>query len=252
MPTEPVCGVLTLQTTQDHLLGGRVSYTQPAKGFRSGIEPILLAAAIPARPGERVLEGGSGAGAALLGLAARLPGVQGLGVERDPALVALAEHNALANAATELAFVAADVTAPTDRGIFDHAMANPPYHPPDGTASPQPERVQAKRGGQGLLAAWARALAAPLRHRGTLTFILPAGSLPECLAALAEADCAATAVLPLWPKPGRPAKLVLVRGIKGSQAKLRLLPGLALHEADGGYTAEAEAILRNGSALAMG
>ena len=61
--------------TDGHLLGGRVSYAQPREGFRSGIEPVLLAAAIPARPGEHVLEGGSGAGAALLCLAARVPGL---------------------------------------------------------------------------------------------------------------------------------------------------------------------------------
>ena len=54
-----------MEVTQGHLLGGRVRYAQPRSGFRSGIEPVLLAAAVPARPGERVLEAGSGAGAAL-------------------------------------------------------------------------------------------------------------------------------------------------------------------------------------------
>ncbi len=92
-------------------------------------------------------------------------------------------------------------------------------------------------------------MAAPLRHRGTLTFILPAGSLPECLDAMAAAGCAAGAVLPLWPKPGRPAKLVLVRGVKGGRAPLTLLPGLVLHEVDGRYTAAAEAILREAAPL---
>jgi tRNA1(Val) A37 N6-methylase TrmN6 len=237
--------------TQDHLLGGRVSYRQPAAGFRAGIEPVLLAAAIPACAGERVLEGGSGAGAALLCLSARVPGILGLGVERDPGLASLATGNAKANGAAGLTFLAADLTtlpAPGP-GTFDHAFANPPYHRPEGTASPVPGRAQAKRAEPELLATWARALAEPLRHRGTLTFILPAGSLPECLLAMAEAGCAASAVLPLWPKPGRPAKLVLVRGVKGGRAPLRLLPGLVLHEADGGYTREADAILRDAAPL---
>jgi tRNA1Val (adenine37-N6)-methyltransferase len=240
--------------TQDRLLGGRVSYLQPATGFRSGIEPILLAAAIPARAGERVLEGGTGAGAALLCLAARVPDLSGLGVERDPCLVSLATRNAEANGAAGLAFFAADVTAlppgtPLASGPFDHAFANPPYHAPEGTASPLAARVQAKRGEPGLLAAWARALAAPLRHRGTLTFILPAGSLPECLAAMTAAGCAAGAALPLWPKLGQPAKLLLVRGVKGGRAPLCILPGLVLHQADGAFTPPAEAILREGAPL---
>ena len=83
----------------------------PGAGFRSGIEPVLLAAAIPARPGARVLEGGSGAGAALLCLAARVPGVHGLGIEQDPALVALARQNAAANGWPDLRFMAADIAS---------------------------------------------------------------------------------------------------------------------------------------------
>ena len=211
----------------------------------------MLAAAIPARSGEHVLEGGSGAGAALLCLAARVPGLHGTGVERDPALAALAGRNAQANRFGGLGFVAADVVAIRDLGRFDHAMANPPYHPPSGTASPDSAREQAKRGGEGLLAAWAAALAAPLRHRGTLSFILPAATLPECLAAMAAAGCAVRAVLPLWPKAGLAAKLVLVQGVKGGRTTLRLLPGLVLHRAEGGYTTEADAILRDGAALPM-
>jgi tRNA1(Val) A37 N6-methylase TrmN6 len=234
--------------TDGYLLGGRVRYAQPREGFRSGIEPVFLAAAIPARSGERVLEGGSGAGAALLCLAARVPALRGLGVERDPSLVALATHNAEANGAVGLAFVAGNLTTlrgpDLGGGPFDHALANPPYHSPAGSISPLAARVSAKRAEPGLLAAWARALVAPLRHRGTLTFILPAGSLPEGLVAMTAAGCPANSVLPLWPKLGRPAKLVLVHGVKGGRAPLRLLPGLVLHEADGRYTQAAEAILR--------
>ena len=107
---------------------GRVRYAQPRQGFRSGIEPVLLAAAIPARPGERVLEGGSGAGAALLCLAARVPGVRGLGIEQDPALVPLARRNAAGEWSPGLEFIAADIASLPALGVFDHACANPPYH----------------------------------------------------------------------------------------------------------------------------
>jgi len=244
-------GVAVLQTTQDHLLNGRVAYAQPANGFRTGIEPVLLSAAVPACPGERVLEGGSGAGAALLCLAARVANLQGVGVERDPELAALANDNARANHLAGLTFIAGDIVAAEERGIFDHAFANPPYHSPAGTPSPDTSRMQAKRGGEGLLAAWACAMAAGLRHRGTLTFILPAGRLAEGLAAMTAAGCNVRAVLPLWPKPGQAAKLVLGQGVKGGRSPLLLLPGLVLHRAEGGYTEEADAILRGGVALSM-
>jgi tRNA1Val (adenine37-N6)-methyltransferase len=237
--------------TRGHLLDGRVQYAQPQRGFRSGIEPVLLAAAIPARPGARVLEAGSGAGAALLCLAARVTGVQGLGVEQDPGLVALARQNATANGWPDLHFTAADVASLPELDPFDHACANPPFHGEGGTPSPDASRRTAKRAAPGLLAIWATALARPLRQRGTLTFILPSALLPAAATAFIASGCAPTTVLPFWPKPGQPAKLLLLRGIKGSRAPFRVLPGLVLHAPDGSFTAEADAILRGGAGLEL-
>jgi tRNA1Val (adenine37-N6)-methyltransferase len=237
--------------TAGHLLDGRVRYAQPRRGFRSGIEPVLLAATIPASPRSRVLEGGSGAGATLLCIAARVPGVLGVGIEQDPALVTLAQRNAVANGWHDLRFVNGDVTALSMSDAFDHACANPPYHVAAGTPSPDASRRSAKRAGTGLLAAWASALARPLRQRGTLTFILPALLLPEATAAFAEAGCAPTAALPLWPRQGAAANLLILRGVNGSRAPFRLLPGLVLHAADGAFSAAAEAILRGGAALEL-
>lgn len=230
-----------------HLLGGRVRYAQPRRGFRSGIEPVLLAAAIPVKPGQRVLEGGCGAGAALLCLAARVT-VRGVGIERDEALVALARRNAADNGWSELAFIAGDVTACGD-GPFDHAFANPPYHLASGTPSPDPSRALAKRGDEATLMAWASALGRALAARGTLTFILASAALPAGMAAFAAAGCPPTAVLPLWPKEGSAAKLLLLRGVRGGASPFRVLPGLVLHAADGRFTAAADAILRDAQPL---
>lgn len=238
--------------TAGHLLGGRVRYAQLRTGFRTGLEPVLLAAAVPARAGERVLEAGSGAGAGLLCLAARVPGVTGVGVERDAAQVAVAAANAAANGWNSLSFVAAEIERAEALGTFDHALSNPPYHAPEGTRSPQPEREAAKRRHESLLAEWAASLAARLHHGGTLTLILPAGVVPQALAALAAARCPARALLPLWPRTGQAAKLVLLQGVKDGRTPLRLLAGLVLHAEGGGFTAAAEAVLRDGTALSLG
>jgi hypothetical protein len=57
-------------------------------------------------------------------------------------------------------------------------------------------------------------------------------------------------VFPLWPAAdGRPAKRVLIQGRKGARGPLRLVPGLVLHERDGGFSAAAQAVLRDGLAL---
>ena len=233
------------------LLGGRVRHAQPDSGHRTGIEPVLLAASIPARPGERVLEGGTGSGAALLCLAARVPGVAGIGIERDPATAALAAANIAANGFAGLAALAADLAEARCDENVDHAFANPPWHDPAGTPSPDSRPEAARRASPDLFELWARRLAAPLRHRGTLTFVVAAAALPACLGAFGAAGCGSPAVLPLWPRAGVAAKLLLVRGVKDGRAPFRLLPGLVLHDADGRFTPAAEAILREAAPLPL-
>ncbi|CAH2599877.1 Methyltransferase [Rhodovastum atsumiense] len=239
-----------MEVTEGHLLNRRLRHIQPRQGHRTGLEPVLLAAAVPARPGERVLEGGTGSGAGLLCLAARVPDLRGVGLERCPATAALARANAEANGFDQLSVLAGDLAELRPEGVFDHAFANPPWHG-TGTASPDSAREAAKRAAPGLFGLWAARLAAPLRPRGTLTLVVAAAALPACLQALAVAGCGSASVFPLWPKAGREAKLMLLRGIKGGRAPCRLLPGLVLHESDGRFTAAAEAVLRDGMALAF-
>lgn len=238
-------------TTEGFLLDGRVRHSQPAHGFRSGIEPVFLAAAVPARPGQQVLEAGTGAGAALLCLAARVPGVLGTGIELAPELAALAAANAAANGFTGLTIQAGAIEALPPGSRFHHAMANPPYHAAGSPASPDPARERSKRAPSGLLAGWIAAMAAALLHRGSLTLIVAAPAVPDCLAAMAAARCPASVLFPLWPRAGRAARLALLRGVKGGRTPLRLAPGLVLHGPDGAFTTAAQAVLRAGEALAL-
>ena len=235
--------------SQGSLLGGRVHHAQPGDGHRTSLEPVLLAASIPARAGQRVVEGGCGAGAALLCLAARVKGVGGVGVERDPWMADLARGNVLANGFSGLEIVTGDLGAWRAEAPFDHAMANPPWHLADATASPDARRDAARRASPALFEVWARALAGAVRPRGSVSLILGADHLGGGVAALAAAGCGSLSVFPFWPKAGRPARLVLLRAVRGGRGPTRLLAGLVLHQADGGFRAEAEAVLRDGAGL---
>ena len=239
-----------MQLTHGHLLGGRLRYAQPREGFRSGIEPVFLAASVLAKPGDRVLEGGTGAGAGLLCLAQRVENICGVGLERDPQLAVLAGRNLRDNGYQEqIHVVSARMEALPLREAVHHAFANPPYHPEVATPSAIPARNAAKRAHKGLIAAWTQALATVLVEGGTLTLIITAAILPQCLDAFAAARCGSVTLFPLWPSPGRAAKLLLMRGVKGGQGPCRLLSGLVLHESGGGFTAEADAVLRQGVGL---
>jgi tRNA1(Val) A37 N6-methylase TrmN6 len=241
-------------TTEDALLDGRVRLIQPAEGYRVAIDPVLLAAAVAAQPGERVLDLGSGTGAAALCLAVREPACRISGLERDLALVRLAQASAeRTGVAGRVEFMVGDLAAPPPRlspGSFHHVMANPPYLPPSGPASPQPGRAAAHVESEASLADWVRAALTMVRPKGTVTFIHRADRLDALVAAFA--DRAGEIVLfPLWPEAGRPARRVLLRARKGVSSPARLAAGLALHAPGGGFTEAAEAILRGGAGLIL-
>jgi len=234
-----------IPTTEDFLLGGRVRLVQPAEGLRAAVDAVLLAAAVPARAGDAVLELGCGTGAAFLCLAARVPGIFVTAVELDPALAGLAQGNA-ARAGVSGTILAQDirVAVPPCR----HAFANPPYWP-GGTASPHAGRRHAAHEADTGLQDWAKAMAQGLEWRGTATLVLPAQRFSLGAAALRAAGCGSVSLLPLWPRAGQPAKRVILQAIKGGRGPDRMLPGLVLHLADGGFTPEAEAVLRHAQPL---
>ncbi|MGN1289768.1 MAG: methyltransferase, partial [Bradyrhizobium sp.] len=86
------------EITEDGFLGGQLRLRQPRGGHRAGHDAILLAAATPARSGDRVVDLGAGVGAAGLSVARRVRGIDLVLVEIDPAMAELARNNAGANA----------------------------------------------------------------------------------------------------------------------------------------------------------
>ncbi|MCC7166361.1 MAG: methyltransferase domain-containing protein [Rhodospirillales bacterium] len=238
--------------TDDRLLGGRVKLWQPSLGYRAAIDPVLLAAALPLRPGQTALELGLGSGAAALCLLARVPEGRVLGVERDPALARLAKRNAKRNGLGErLAVVLGDVGDPSllkDHPPFDHAFANPPYLDPSRHDPPRgDQKRRAHLEGEADLARWIGTAYRRLKPRGTLTLIHRADRMDALLAAL-DKGWGGVTVFPLWPKTDVPAKRLILRATKGSRAALSLQPGMVLHDSQGSSDA-AQAILRDGAAL---
>lgn len=241
--------------TEDSLLGGGVRLRQPAEGYRAAIDPVLLAAATPALPGEVVADLGCGVASASLCLLHRVPETRLVGLELQPLLGKLGQDNARLNGVeNRLSVHIGDVGAPpalVAAGSFDHVMMNPPYLDPAAARLSQHEvrRIATVEGEAGLNA-WVDCALALLQPRGSLTLIHRADRLNEILTLFSQ-DWGHLTVLPLWPRRGQPAKRIIVQARKGTGAPLRLLPGLALHGDDGSYSPEAEAVLRAGRPLVM-
>jgi tRNA1(Val) A37 N6-methylase TrmN6 len=233
-------------TSVDALLGGRVKIEQPVQGYRSGIDPVLLAAAVPAKPGEHVLELGIGAGAAALCLLARIDGVCITGVERDQKFAKLARSNAALNKMEDgLKIVEGEVGNEPGFGLFDHVFMNPPYH----DSKRHDKGAAASHMAEDELPAWINYAFRHLKDGGTCTLIHRADALAKIIGALAALPAGAVKILPIVSHAGEPAKRVIVSAVKGRKTPLTLLSPLVVHKADGGYEDLCRSILEGTRAL---
>lgn len=239
---------------RDGFLDGRLQIWQPAQGYRSGADAVMLAAACPARDGDSVLELGSGAGVAALCLGLRVRGARITALELQPDYAALAMRNALENSIPvevvtgDLARMPAELRARS----FDQVMMNPPYFP-GGTRAPDAGRAGARHETTPL-ALWVDAALRRLRPRGTLTVIQHAERLDDLLVAL-HGRAGGIEILPVAARAGRPAGRVILRAIKGARRPLALHPPFIMHakmshSRDGeDFSPAAHAILRQGASF---
>ena len=244
-----------LPFSEDALLGGRVRLRQPLAGYRAAIDPVLLAAAVPASAIDSVLDIGCGVGAAALCLAARVGGCRVTGIEAQRPLVRLASENITLNDLFgRVVVMAGNLLRPPPRlepGSFAHVMANPPFLEAGGaSASPDAGKAAATVEGEADLAAWVRFALTMVRPKGSLTFIHRADRMEQLLAQL-MGRAGEIIVFPLWAGHEKPAKRIIVRARKAAETPTRLTPGLVLHESDGRYTPAADAVLRGGAALTL-
>lgn len=241
MPGLPTnCGTMTdsaSEFTEDAFLGGQLRLRQPRSGHRAGHDAMLLAAATPARPGDRVVEFGAGVGAAGLAVAKRVSGIKLVLVEIDADLAGLARGNAAANAIAAEAIVL-DVAAAA--GTFsaagltpdsaDVVLMNPPFNDAGRhRASPDQARASAHVAAASTLESWIHAARRILKSGGTLTLIWRADGIAEVLATL-DRGFGSLAILPVHGDAGKPAIRVLVRATKGGKAPARIHAGLMLND----------------------
>lgn len=245
--------------SQDDFLGGALRIWQPLKGYRAATDPVLLAAAVGAKPGQKVLDLGCGAGTALACLCHRVEGVEGFGLELQPAYAQLAERNARDNTLPMRIFQGdlLDMPRALREISFDHVFTNPPFYDPSTATAPQDAgRDVAHREGGARLEDWVNAALKRLKPRGYFTIIHRAERLADILGAL-QGKAGDVRILPLGARPGRAAGRVIVQARKGAAGPLKLLAPMVLHTGNAhsrdedNFSEIARNILRNAQPIVM-
>jgi tRNA1(Val) A37 N6-methylase TrmN6 len=244
--------------TEDAFLGGQLRLRQPKSGHRAGHDAILLAAATPARPGDRVVDFGAGVGAAGLAVAKRVAGIEIILVEIDSRLADLARENSLSNG-LQAKVVVLDITSCAEDFVAaglppdsaDVVLMNPPFNDPARhRSSPDKGREVAHVAKATTLESWLHAGRRLLKSGGVLTLIWRADALAEVLAAL-DRGFGSLMILPVHGDVTAPAIRVLVRAIKGGRAPAALYPGLMLNNAASAPSLQVQDILAGRSILPL-
>lgn len=239
--------------TDNAFLGGSLQILQPREGYRAAIDAVCLAAAVPARSGNRVLDIGMGVGVTGLCLSKRVGGIELHGLEIQADLANLAMENAKRNGIDDVHVICGDVMSPSveiETESFDQVLTNPPFYDFHKAISPPNESKSRAHmhDGAGFMKSWLSHSVAFLKPHGILTLVHPAEFLDDLLANL-SGPLGNLVVFPLWPGGGKAAKRIIISGQKGASGALRLLPGLQLHAPPRRYAPEAEAVLRDGAGI---
>ena len=244
--------------TEDEFLSGRIRIMQPRKGFRAGIDTVLLAASVDTAS-THVAELGAGVGVAACCVLADLAAAEATLVDFDACVLALAEKNLERNgfakrAKTLLFDVTAKGSVREEAGMRSNChtsvIANPPFFDISaGTLSPRTARADSRHMQNDDLDDWVRCAASCASAGAEIIFIYSIVALPRLLASF-SVRFGDISVLPISSRPGQKASRVLVRGIKGSRAPMSLLAPLVLHGMTGSaYSEEADAIFRGKSRI---
>lgn len=244
------------RATEDQILGGRAMLLQPVAGFRAAIDPILLAATVPAETGDQVLDVGTGSGAAVIALLARIKNISATGMDVQPGLIAMGARSAVRNDFESHArFMDVDIARPSstvDAMMFDHVMSNPPFLPADCGQRPKDlARALATIESTADLKTWIKFMNNHLRDRGTLSVIHRADRVPEILNALGGGYGDVKILECVSVDDGRPVKRAIVQAMKGVTSTEVIRGSLILHNTDGSYTDAAQAILRDAHHLTI-
>jgi tRNA1Val (adenine37-N6)-methyltransferase len=232
------------EITRDTLLRGRVKLLQPRHGFRSSLDPVLLAGFL-APPYGRFLDIGCASGALSFLLLARDADARGVGVEIQPRLAALAEQGRRENGFSDrFGVTTGDVRTRelVEAGAFDLVATNPPFRPiGTGVLPPLSEKALANHEVSLALVEWLDVAARALHRGGRLATVFPFDRAEELRAGLSARGFSVSRFRPVVARAGEPPQRVLVEARQGVVESSTEAP-LVVHDQTG-YSEEVRLML---------
>jgi tRNA1Val (adenine37-N6)-methyltransferase len=234
--------------TTDTFFKGRLKIQQTEDGYRFSIDAVLLASFIQPRPGDTILDLGTGCGILPLILASRYPDVRLWGIEVQEVLAELAIRNTAANGLeNRITIMHRDLRelVPGSLGVpFRWVISNPPFRKLNsGRLNPHGQRAIARHEIFAKLNDITTTASRMLSLGGRFAAIYAAERLTDLLTSMRSVQLEPKRIRLVHSREDSEAKLVLVESVKGGQAGAKIGKPLLIWADHGAYTDEVAAMM---------
>ena len=242
--------------TENAFLDGKLSLFQPTKGFRAGLDSVLLAASVNAQSGEKVLEIGAGVGTVLFCLMKRISGLEATGIEIMEEYHTLSLINAKRNKINANLILGDFFNYENlKKKIFDQIFFNPPYYPASNYKTSENKLLDiANIEYPGILKKMLIFALKRCKPYGYITLIHRPARISDILSILNN-GAGDIKILPIVSSNSKNASRIIIRARKSAKGDTKLLNPLFLYkdtrklDQKKQYTSEIQNILRNGYGL---
>jgi len=211
----------------DPFMGGRLNLIQSKDGYRFSIDAILLSQFVTVRPGDVVVDLGTGCGVMLLILLLTKKVGHAFGLEIQEDLASQALRNSFLNGFQDkMHIILGDIRKPPLAGeSADVIICNPPYRKvKSGRINPDPRRAIARHEILASVDDVLHAATGILRKKGRLALIYPSVRLVDILARLRKYNLEPKRVQINYPDLKSGAKLTLIEAVLGGKPGLEICP----------------------------
>ena len=242
------------EITKDSFLGGGIEIWQPKKGYRAGIDPILLAASVNVSAGQKVLDLGCGVGTASFAIGYRVKNVELYGIEIQKVFADLADLNSKENGiefqveCTNISKLSSNITSKN----FDHVIANPPYFDRKSSVRGINLTKEKSFGDTRPISEWLKVAAKRAKPKGFVHFIVRSDRLMEIFTNMPN-SLGSLVITPIISRKNQNAKLTILHAKKNGRAGFIISSPIILHplksDSRKKYVPKVDKVLRNGASL---
>jgi tRNA1Val (adenine37-N6)-methyltransferase len=231
--------------TQDSFFNGKVTVKQDRVGYRFSIDAVILAHRVRPKPGERVVDLGTGCGIVPLIVGYRHPAIHMFGIEIQKELADIAEINIRENGMQAkiriLCHNLQTIQLTMFQGPVDIVVSNPPFRKAaSGRINPNPQRAVARHELSVTLLDVVKAASDILKTGGVFILIYTSERLPELIQHMQTCRLEPKDVRFIHSRTDSESKLVMMEGVKQGRPGLKVGPPIVIYDENGAYTEEVE------------